>query len=289
MPAVGGADKTRRFARAGGESRAKGWPPRCALQIARARCIPTADHVAPPDVSFGDFRFLREMIDRGREDHASFSRGLRVGSGDCRISDRGGCPRGRSRRDDLGSLLPHARARSGNGETGDVACDHYHRYREDVALMKRLGSPRLSLLDRLVADLSRRQRPAESGGTGLLQPARGRVAGRGHHAGDHALSLGPSPEPSGPWRLGESGNRRPFRRLRRRRVQGVGRPGRVLDHAQRAFRRRVLRELRGETRPWQDGFSDRGSRVAYADGRAREGRAPLPPRLRELRARSASP
>lgn len=27
-----------------------------------------------------------------------------------------------------------------NGETGDVACDHYHRYREDVALMKELGA-----------------------------------------------------------------------------------------------------------------------------------------------------
>lgn len=26
-----------------------------------------------------------------------------------------------------------------DGDTGDVACDHYHRYREDVALMKRLG------------------------------------------------------------------------------------------------------------------------------------------------------
>src|SRR5579859_5409416 len=25
------------------------------------------------------------------------------------------------------------------GQTGDVACDHYHRYREDVALMKALG------------------------------------------------------------------------------------------------------------------------------------------------------
>ncbi|WP_051218357.1 GH1 family beta-glucosidase [Nocardioides insulae] len=25
------------------------------------------------------------------------------------------------------------------GDTGDIACDHYHRYREDVALMKRLG------------------------------------------------------------------------------------------------------------------------------------------------------
>lgn len=26
-----------------------------------------------------------------------------------------------------------------NGDTGDVACDHYHRFREDVALMKKLG------------------------------------------------------------------------------------------------------------------------------------------------------
>src|SRR5688572_23852122 len=26
------------------------------------------------------------------------------------------------------------------GQTGDVACDHYHRYREDVALMKALGT-----------------------------------------------------------------------------------------------------------------------------------------------------
>ncbi|HEX7006700.1 MAG TPA: family 1 glycosylhydrolase, partial [Alphaproteobacteria bacterium] len=26
-----------------------------------------------------------------------------------------------------------------NGDTGDVACDHYHRYAEDVALMKGLG------------------------------------------------------------------------------------------------------------------------------------------------------
>ena len=24
-------------------------------------------------------------------------------------------------------------------ETGDVACDHYHRYKEDVALMKEIG------------------------------------------------------------------------------------------------------------------------------------------------------
>lgn len=28
-----------------------------------------------------------------------------------------------------------------NGHTGDVACDHYHRYKEDVALMKEFGVP----------------------------------------------------------------------------------------------------------------------------------------------------
>ena len=25
------------------------------------------------------------------------------------------------------------------GHTGDTACDHYHRYKEDIALMKELG------------------------------------------------------------------------------------------------------------------------------------------------------
>ena len=33
----------------------------------------------------------------------------------------------------------HTPGRVRNGDTGDVACDHYHRYREDVALMAALG------------------------------------------------------------------------------------------------------------------------------------------------------
>jgi beta-glucosidase len=31
------------------------------------------------------------------------------------------------------------KGRVANGETGDLACDHYHRYREDIALMRELG------------------------------------------------------------------------------------------------------------------------------------------------------
>jgi len=33
----------------------------------------------------------------------------------------------------------HTGGKISDGDTGDVACDHYHRYREDVALMKSLG------------------------------------------------------------------------------------------------------------------------------------------------------
>ena len=31
------------------------------------------------------------------------------------------------------------KGRVAHGETGQVACDHYHRYKEDVALMKQIG------------------------------------------------------------------------------------------------------------------------------------------------------
>ena len=33
----------------------------------------------------------------------------------------------------------HTPGKIHGGDTGDIACDHYHRYRQDVALMRRLG------------------------------------------------------------------------------------------------------------------------------------------------------
>src|SRR5262245_13694539 len=33
----------------------------------------------------------------------------------------------------------HTPGKIRNGDSGDVACDHYHRYRQDVELMRELG------------------------------------------------------------------------------------------------------------------------------------------------------
>src|SRR5207244_9062758 len=33
----------------------------------------------------------------------------------------------------------HTPGRTHNGDTGDVACDHYRRFKDDVALMQQLG------------------------------------------------------------------------------------------------------------------------------------------------------
>jgi beta-glucosidase len=43
--------------------------------------------------------------------------------------------RGRS----IWDTFSHTPGKVANGDTGDVACDHYHRYPEDVALMRELG------------------------------------------------------------------------------------------------------------------------------------------------------
>ena len=43
------------------------------------------------------------------------------------------------RGESIWDTFSHTPGRVKNGDTGDVACDHYHRYTEDVALMKELG------------------------------------------------------------------------------------------------------------------------------------------------------
>ena len=59
----------------------------------------------------------------------------------------------------------HTPGKVWNGDTGDVADDHYHRLDEDLDLMKSLGPRGVPLLDRLAAHpadraRARRTRPA---------------------------------------------------------------------------------------------------------------------------------
>ena len=87
-----------------------------------------------------------------------------------------------------------------DGDTGDVACDHYRRMPEDVALMKELG------LDSYRFSVAwPRVRPdggaVNAGRPGLLPPAGRRAAGRRHPAVADALPLGPPAGPRGRRRL----------------------------------------------------------------------------------------
>ena len=67
------------------------------------------------------------------------SRRLPLGNGHLGLPDRGRHAGGRPRPLDLGHVLPAA-GKIRDGANADVADDHYHRYKEDVALMKALGA-----------------------------------------------------------------------------------------------------------------------------------------------------
>ena len=94
----------------------------------------------------------------------------------------------------------HTPGKIGDSTNGDVANDHYHRYKEDVALMKALGAKayRFSIAwPRVFPDGTGAPNPE---GPRLLQPAGRRAARQRHRALRHALSLGPAAGAAGPRR-----------------------------------------------------------------------------------------
>lgn len=50
-----------------------------------------------------------------------------------------GAVREGGRGESIWDRFSHTPGKIANGDTGDVACDHYHRWREDIALMRELG------------------------------------------------------------------------------------------------------------------------------------------------------
>ena len=94
----------------------------------------------------------------------------------------------------------HTPGKIEDGSNGDRANDHYHRYKEDVGLIKALGvkAYRFSIAwPRVFPDGTG---AAESQRARFLQPPGRRAAGERHRALRDALSLGPAAGAAGPRR-----------------------------------------------------------------------------------------
>ena len=161
-----------------------------------------------------------------------------------------------------------------NGDSGETACDFYHRYREDVALMRKLG---------LDAFRSRRR---ERGRSRLLRPPRRRAARARDRAVRHALSLGHATGARGSGRLARAGDGRGVRRVHGSGRQQARRPRASLDHAQRTVGARVDRARLGPARPGRHEREGRCRGRSSLAPVARMGRRRDPPRRAECADRS---
>ena len=104
--------------------------------------------------------------------------GLRLGRRRRVLPGRGRAPPPTARARRSGTCSRASRARSGRTSSGDVACDHYHRYKEDVAIMKSLGHPGLPPQRLVAARAARRHRRRQRQGPRLLRSPDRRAAGR---------------------------------------------------------------------------------------------------------------
>src|SRR5258706_2486758 len=122
-----------------------------------------------------------------------------------------------------------------DGHTGDVACDHYHRWATDVALLADLGitAYRFSIAW-----------PRATGWPGGSQPGRARLlrtpdrraARGGHRPHPDAVPLGSAAAAGRRGRLAQQGHRAPGRRPRIQGRRAAPPQGRTKDHAPRTAR-----------------------------------------------------
>ena len=84
----------------------------------------------------------------------------------------------------------HTPGKIKNNDTGDVAVDMYHRYKDDVQLMKALGAKAYRFSIAWPRVFPQGTGAAESEGPRFLRPLGGRTARQRHRAVRDALSLG---------------------------------------------------------------------------------------------------
>ena len=168
-----------------------------------------------------------------------------------------------------------------NGENGAVACDFYHRYPEDVALMRELGRRRVPLLDRVAARAARRAAAASNeAGLDFYDRLVDALLEAGIKPFVDALPLGPAAGARGRGRLAGARDGRRVRRVRRGRRRPARRPRRALDHAERAVGRVLARATASaSTRPGAQSRARRARGGAPPAALARPGRRGAPPRV----------
>ena len=135
------------------------------------------------------------------------------------------------------------------GDTGDIACDSYRRYPEDADLLRSLGlsSYRFSISwPRIFPTGAGRLNQAGLDHYKALLDA---LAERGISGAATLFhwDLPQALQDQGGWAV--AGHRAALRGVRRRRRRGARRPGRALDHGERAARRHPPRLPRRRPRP----------------------------------------
>ena len=116
-------------------------------------------------------------------------------------------PRDDGRGESIWDRFSHTPGKVDNGDTGDVACDHYHRYQDDVALMADLGSAPIGSRWPGPGSIPAGVGAGEPGRARLLRPAGRRAARPRHHALRHPVPLGPAPGARGRAAAGRCGRR----------------------------------------------------------------------------------
>ena len=154
-----------------------------------------------------------------------------------------------------------------NGDSGERACDFYHRYPDDVKLMRELGLDAFRFSIAWPRILPVGPRADQRGRARLLRPPRRRAARARHRAVRDALPLGHAAGARGCRRLDLAGHGQGLHGVHRSCRAPPRRSRAALDHAQRAVGARVDRSLLGPSRA-----------RAHERGGRRRGGAPSPAR-----------
>ena len=78
------------------------------------------------------------MTDRGGAIEAQFPDGFLWGAATAAYQIEGAAKED-GRGESIWDRFSHAIGRTANGDTGDIACDHYHRWQDDIGVMRELG------------------------------------------------------------------------------------------------------------------------------------------------------